>query len=117
MIELEKDMGNLRSGLKSVESVSHKDLRENSRYVTITLFYSVYCRNTVALSFFSPLDVLLLDHIGAGVPEEATAGARRQICVGGESVHHRGQLQLLRCGGLAHRDQRAGKSRRLLQWI
>lgn len=41
MIELEKDMGNLRSGLKSVESVSHKDLWENSRYVMITLFYSV----------------------------------------------------------------------------
>lgn len=38
MIELEKDMGNLRSGLKSVESVSHKDLQDNSRYVMIILF-------------------------------------------------------------------------------
>ena len=46
---------------------------------------------------------------GAGVPEEATAGAGRQVRVGGESVHHRGQLQLLRRGGLSHRGQGAGE--------
>ena len=46
---------------------------------------------------------------GAGVPEEAAAGARRQVCVRGESVHHRGQLQLLRRGGLSRRGQGAGR--------
>lgn len=33
MTELEKDINNLRSGLKSVESVSHADLRRKSRNV------------------------------------------------------------------------------------
>lgn len=41
-------------------------------------------------------------HPGAGLPEEAAAGAGRQVRVGGESVHHFGQLQLLRRGGLSH---------------
>lgn len=51
--------------------------------------------------------------LGAGIPEESTAGAGRQVCVGGESVHHRGQLQLLRRGGLSHGGQGTGKSLRL----
>lgn len=47
---------------------------------------------------------------GAGVPEEAAAAAARgQVCVGGEPVHHGGQLQLLRCGGLPERGQRPGE--------
>lgn len=57
-----------------------------------------------SLSFHS-FNFHLLNHfdpVGAGIPEEATAGGGRQVRVGGESVHHRGQLQLLRCGGLAH---------------
>lgn len=33
MTELEKDINNLRSGLKSVESVSHKDLSDGSHLV------------------------------------------------------------------------------------
>lgn len=48
---------------------------------------------------------------GAGAPEEAAAGGGRQVCVGGESVHHGGQLQLLGRGGLAGRSQRPGERR------
>lgn len=50
----------------------------------------------------SLLDLSVSPPTGAGTPEEAAAGAGRQVRVGGESVHHCGQLQLLRRGGLAH---------------
>lgn len=49
---------------------------------------------------------------GARAPEEAAAGSGRQVCVGGESVHHCGQLQLLGRGGLAGRSQGPGERRR-----
>lgn len=54
-------------------------------------------------SFWFPL-------AGTGIPEERAAGARWQVCVGGEPVHHRGQLQLHWCRGLSHRGQRTGES-------
>lgn len=47
---------------------------------------------------------------GAWISEEATARAGGQVCVRSESVHHCGQLQLLRCRGLSDWGQRTGKS-------
>lgn len=41
MTELEKDINNLRSGLKSVESVSHKDLWDNPCYILLSLLHYV----------------------------------------------------------------------------
>lgn len=52
---------------------------------------------------------MLIFSTGAGAPEETAAGAGRQVCVGGESVHHGGQLQLLGRGGLAGRSQGPGE--------
>lgn len=103
MTELEKDINNLRSGLKSVESVSHADLRDKSRSV----MYLVSC--IFALTLAGCL------YAGARLPEKAAAGAGRQVCVGGEPVHHCGQFQLLWRGGLPHRGQGAGKSPPLLR--
>lgn len=53
----------------------------------------------------------LIVSAGAGAPEEAATGVGRQVCVGGESVHHGGQLQLLGRGGLAGRSQGPGECR------
>lgn len=111
MTELEKDIGNLRSGLKSVESVSHKDLWDNSCCVMPVRLYNVQVYLPFFLWFPSPGSFCFYP-TGARTPEEAAAGAGRQVRVGGESVHHCGQLQLLRRGGLAHRGQGTGKSRR-----
>lgn len=108
MTELEKDIGNMRSGLKSVESVSakiyeHRCFMYRSRRCKA---FGAGLRSNVA--HISPLRSLSISLSGVGISEEAAAGARRQVCVGGESVHHRGQLQLLWCGGLARRGQRTG---------
>ena len=54
---------------------------------------------------------------GARLPEAAAAGAGRQVCVGGEPVHHRGQFQLLRRGGLPQRGQGAGESPPLVRAV
>lgn len=83
-------------------------------HAVIQCSVQVYCSSPFIFSFDFPF----LDHfypVGAGIPEEATAGAGRQVCVGGESVHHRGQLQLLRRGGLSHWSQGTGKSPRLFE--
>lgn len=97
MTELEKDIGNLRSGLKSVESVSHKQSRAN-----VLLYDSFVCD---ILPRYSSLILL-----GAWLPEAAATRAGRQVCVRGEPVYHSGQLQLLGCGGLTDGGQRTGES-------
>lgn len=61
--------------------------------------------------FVSEPQLIPIFSTGAGAPEEAAAGGGRQVCVGGESVHHGGQLQLLGRGGLAGRSQRPGERR------
>lgn len=104
MTELEKDINNLRSGLKSVESVSHAHLRDKSWNVPASLRHLCIALHVRLCS-------------GARLPEEASAGAGRQVCVGGEPVHHRGQFQLLRRGGLPQRGQGAGKSPPLLRSV
>lgn len=98
MTELEKEIGNLRSGLKSVESVSHTDY----------LFHTIIMTWSSLPSYFFMCFVEFYFK-GAGIPEETTAGARWQVCVRGEPVHYCGQLQLLRRGGHPDRSQRTGE--------
>lgn len=78
MTELEKDIGNLRSGLKSVESVSHKDLCDNNVIYwsgCCTMFSAALLQLFIFPSQFpSPGS---FSPIGAGIPEEAAAGAGR----------------------------------------
>lgn len=46
---------------------------------------------------------------GAAAPEESAPELQRQVCVGGEPVHHGGRVQLLRRGGLPTGGQGAGE--------
>lgn len=101
MTELEKDICNLRSGLKSVESVSHKD--------AWCLFFVCFARVESTVLFIFPSFSSVSLFTGVRLPETASTGTRRQVCVCGESVHRCGEFQLLRCGRLSHGGKRTGK--------
>lgn len=108
MTELEKDIGNLRSGLKSVESVSQTFISLLQQLHHFKYTFKFYTLSIYVFFCFNYCYCFTIT--GAGLPEESPAGSRWQVCVSGEPVHHRGQLQLLRRGRFSRRSQGTGES-------
>lgn len=105
-LQHDRDGERYRQPAQRLEKCGERESQRSMRWYMLCVAHAVtQCSAQGYSSFF-------LQFSGAGIPEEAAAGAGRQVRVGGEPVHHRGQLQLLRCGGLSRRGQGTGKSLR-----
>lgn len=81
MTELEKEINNLRSGLKNVENVSTHQLR--SMYFVIdqklqsTSVSWIPDPIYLAVNMFKYISLICLSRTGAGIPEKASTGGWR----------------------------------------